>query len=323
MNFRSFDGSRCGFPKPLNLFHSIRKNLMNIVKTTLSVAALFCCQGMAQAQSNMLDAVPMQGSMVMPMFRYMAAHASLHVMVPDTRPMLMPLEMSHPDHHFHATAPWYHALDPAHHGMAFNRQYGFVMDPSSDFLPLGAGIWIRQTSADPGLKSFLYRGGDAADQAWEPMFGTDGSEDTFEWNLKMFHPAFAAPKGSAALKASFEAFVVDLGTGMPMEDIETASFTLHWDVPAPSGEPNLSIETKVVLSWEGAYAGYMVESSASLEHPMWHPMGMTPTLVDGAYVVLVDSNHPNQFFRLRKMLPGEGQDGSMDHGDHPDHHAHP
>ena len=85
----------------------------------------------------------------------MADHGHLMVTLPPTTPHLTPLKDSHPDMHFNPDSPWYEDLDPDRMGMAFNRQYGFVMEGTSDLLPLGTAIWIEMKSADHGLRAYL------------------------------------------------------------------------------------------------------------------------------------------------------------------------
>ena len=141
-----------------------------------------------------------------------------------------PLEESHPDKHFAVTSPWYDDLDPETRGMAFNRQYGFVMDGASDLLPLGMAVWIRMLSSDHGLEVYQYRNISETEQIWEPMFGTNGSSEVFAWNMKMFHPAFVGLSGTVEPnRQSLKAYVVDADTGERVQEIDGASFTLSMD----------------------------------------------------------------------------------------------
>ncbi|MDA7525261.1 hypothetical protein OAM21_02995 [Verrucomicrobia bacterium] len=206
----------------------ISKNMQFKVSTYIVLSSLSLLASNAQAQDSILNAVPMQGKMLMPAIRYMSAHGHLMVMLPDETPHLTPLEESHPDKHFAVTSPWYDDLDPETQGMAFNRQYGFVMDGASDLLPLGMAVWIRKLSSDHGLEVYQYRNMSETEQKWEPMFGTNGSSEVFAWNMKMFHPAFVGPRNSGAKSAEFEAYVVDTDTGERVQEIDGASFTLTW-----------------------------------------------------------------------------------------------
>lgn len=251
-------------------------------------------------QGNTLDSVPMQGGMAMPAIKYNAELGQLLISMPDTTPQLIPLEISHPGDQFDPSSPWFDSLDPSRKGMAFNRQYGFIMDATSDFLPDGAGIWIRQLYAPSALKAYNYRSHGSDTKSWKPIFGTSGSSDVLEWNLMMFHPAFAAPRGSGPLMAFYEAFVVNLDTGMPMEEIGSVTFALRWSSATSGGEPALTISNKVVLAWKGEFAGFVLESSDSLDNPVWEETDMTPTMMNGEYVVLVEAAAPAKFYRLRQ-----------------------
>jgi hypothetical protein len=225
--------------------------IMNYFSHSILYIAFLVKSLSVMIQAQELTAIPMQGGMVMPSIHYNAMHNHLSVSVPETVPQLTTLAMSHPDRHFSSTAPWYDLLDPAVQGQSFNRQYGFVMDGSSDLLPAGTAIWIRQISATEGLHAYQYRSGGPLDQAWVPMFGTDGSSDVLTWNMKMYHPTYVTSMGHGSLMADYEAFVVDLDTGESIPDIQPASFTLHWVRASMGGQPTLSIARKLVLSWGG------------------------------------------------------------------------
>lgn len=239
----------------------------------------------------------------MPSIRYMSAHGHLMVMVPDETPHLTPLEESHPDTHFSVTSPWYDDLDPETQGMAFNRQYGFVMDGASDLLPLGMAVWIRRLSSNHGLEVYQYRNMSDTEQTWEPMFGTSGSSEVFEWNMKMFHPAFVVPRNSGAKSAEFEAYVVDTDTGERVQEIDGASFTLTWTAARPEGMLELSISQRIVLTWEGAFGHHMLQSTHDLDSGEWSMMHVNPTLIDGKYTVILDGDHHGMYFRLAPHAP--------------------
>ncbi len=189
-----------------------------------------------------LTTVPMQGPMVHVNITYSThggtADPHLHVHTDGhdhggggtgAFPILTPLSSSQPTDGFDPLDPWFADLDPSAAGRAFNRQYGFVLDGNSDLLPAGFSIRIRQLSATPGLEAFLFR---TAPDTWSPMFGTDGSSDTFLWNLGMFHPAYTAPAATGQHTASYEVFLVDQD-GTPTG--VTEQFELHWNViPEPT-----------------------------------------------------------------------------------------
>jgi len=241
-----------------------------------------------------LTSVSMQGSMVHVGFSYNAAASELHVHVDAGTPQLTPLDISHPGDSFDPADPWHPSLDPSQQALAFNRQYGFVMDGASDPLPANAGVWIRLLSSTPGLEAYTYR---ATPPTWTPMFGTAGSTNLLEWNLFMFHPAFVAPPVNGSHSASFEAFVVDLGTGEPVSGIAPALFTLNW-TSVEGTRPTLSIANAVVLSWSTNASGYALESSDSGLSGTWSPVTNAPVLLEGRNAVVLPPSAAVQMFRL-------------------------
>lgn len=271
-------------------------NLNTFIVTSTLIAASTAVN--IQAQETQLGAVPMQGGMVMPAIRYLAEHGHLMVTLPSAVPHLTPLEESNPDAHFNPASPWYEDLDPDQKAKAFNRQYGFVMDGTSDLLPLGTAIWIQILSSDHGLEAYTYRSISEDEQIWTPMFGTKDSSKIFEWDMRMFHPAFVAPQGSGPLTAEFEAFVVDTGTGERFQDIDGVTFTLQWTAEQSDEMPELSIARMIVLTWPGNFANHHLESTSDLDSGEWHMMHATPVMMDGKSTVILDPSHQGMYFRL-------------------------
>ena len=203
-----------------------------------------------------LTQVPMQGGMIHVGITY-HEHADagmFHVHLDEGIPQLLPLSKSHPQDDFDPSAPWYHHLSPNGMGMAFNRQYGFVMDAESDFLPEGTAIRIRQLEASPDLLAFEYRTSNGG--SWNPMFGTFDSDPEFAWALTMFHPAYAAPEGSGRLMATYEVYLVDTATGTRSDHAMAAEFELSWMAGPMVGEPELTISNPIMISWPETFAGY-------------------------------------------------------------------
>lgn len=204
---------------------------------------------------TLVNEVGMGGGMVHVNIEY-ADHDGdrhFHVHVDQGVPVLTPLALAQPDTQFAPTAPWFEDLDPSLGGMAFNRQYGFLMDPAGAPLPAGHSIVIRQVSASPGLEAYTYRKDPAA---WQPMFGTAGSPDTFAWNLMMFHPAYAiAPNSTGTLTATYEVILMDAqNQATPVR----APFTLQWTVASglTLGQPHVEDATvhlpvTVPAAWQG------------------------------------------------------------------------
>ncbi|GEM_PF-2106817 len=252
---------------------------------------------------TLLDQVPMGGAMAHVSIQY-AEHdgGHFHIHGSATTPVLTPIAISQPDTQFDPTLPWFEDLDPSLNGMAFNRQYGFVVDPGSDPLPDGHAILIRQLSASPGLKVYTYRQDPAT---WEPMFGTDGSTDLFEWPMAMFHPAYAAPMDAQGpLTATYKAIMVD-AQGEPTDISE--EFTLTWDV-APGlmmAAPTIAGQgVEFSVTPPAAWAGYHYQLLRSGEFSDWTAVDEQEGTTPGE-ITLQDANPPadKAFYRVRPYLP--------------------
>lgn len=259
-----------------------------------AVAALFA----PGAYSATITSVPMGGSMVHVNILYNASASRLEVAVDSIIPQLTPLDVTNPTDNFSITDPWFGCLDPSAAGFAFNRQYGFVMDASSDPVPLDMGIWIRQLSWTPVLAAYRYKSTDP--KAWDPMFGTGSSTNVWLWNLAMFHPAMAAPPTNGNHSAIFEAFAVDLATGQARADIASASFTLTWTVVA-SARPILELDNELVLRWPVTATNYALEATASLAPASWCAVTNTPVISEGRCLLPVAQLADFHFYRLKRV----------------------
>lgn len=155
-------------------------------------------------------------------------------------PTLQPITLWSPGNDFLPADPWYSALSPNEQGLAFNSQYGFLIDSaSSDFLPLGNSIGIRLMSATPGLEAQYYRATDP--KAFTTIF--EPSHDYVLWNGNMWHPVFTAA-APGDYEATFEFFLADASAGAVADftteasavpGYSTASVTLHFTaVPEPA-----------------------------------------------------------------------------------------
>jgi hypothetical protein len=256
-------------------------------------------------EGEYLDQVPMQGPMlhVNLLHRRVEEASSLSVHLDAGVPVLTPLALSHPGESLDPSAPWHGELDPKMGGMAFNRQYGFLMDGESDPLPEGHGIRIRMLTATPGLLVRQYRMSPAQ---WMPMFGQGGSEEVFAWNLMMFHPAYAAPASAVGpLEARYEAYVVD-GLG---ERVGTATeFTLTWTVARGlvlSGwrRAGDGWEVDVDVPAAGAGQGLALQRTTAWGMP-WETVDMRMPATSGV-VVMRDPQPPmdGAFYRARLQSP--------------------
>jgi len=267
-----------------------------ILLRAFAAVAVTC--GISSAQSPTLTAVPMQGGMVMPMLAYHADHGHLHVTMPPEVPELTPLLVSNPSDNFDPADPWYDALDPSREGRAFSKRYGFVMDAVTDPLPQGTGIVIRKLSSSPEI-GFYRAHAMSLPHLWQPLFGTDGTTNTFVWNGSMFHPCVTAPPGTNAYSAIFEAFLVNTNTGEAIPDSGTGTFVLNW-TSLPDGRPALEIGTKVVVAWPESSSGYVLEYADSATASVWNTVTNTPVTLDGKPSVVLDSGGAGKYFRMRK-----------------------
>ena len=262
----------------------------------LSVLSLLLAATRLAAQT--LTSVPMQGSMVHVGIEYHAEHSHLHVHVDPGVPELVALSQMDETSDFDPADPWHAALGRSGTGLAFNRQYGFVIGTESDPLPPGTGVWIRQLTATPNLEVYRYRATDP--KAWEPMFGTAGSSDRLEWNLIMFHPAYAAPVGSGPHEAGYEAFLVNLADGSPVAAVDPTPFTLSWTVRGGAVEPTLDIALTVAVSWPATPEAYRIQVADAPEGP-WMDVHREPVLIEGRLTLLVPPAMGQRFFRLQPV----------------------
>lgn len=267
------------------------------VVSSLVMAALAILTPSATAQP--LDAVPMQGGMVMPMVGYHAEHGHAHVMSDDSIvPILTPLLVSNPGTGFAATDPWFDLLDPTRQGLAFSRRYGFMMDADSDPLPEGTSFWIRMLSSSPQLGAYRYRNTDP--KSFEPIFGTAGSSNALAWDGLMFHPCFTAPAGTNLYSARFEVFLKNTATGDEVAGSTSGPFDLYWTA-LPDGRPSLQIGQKLVIDWPPQSGNYVLESADSFPASQWTQVSATPVTVNGRPTVILDPGAGAKFYRLRSQ----------------------
>ena len=267
------------------------------IRSAFGAACVVWVAGAAvTASAATLANVPMQGGMLMAMLSYNASAGTLRAMAPMDAAQLTPLLVSNPGAGFDPADPWYDCLDPSRHGLAFSRRIGFLMDTASDLIPTGTAIWIRKLSGSPGLGAYRYRS--SAPKAWEPIFGTAGSTNALQWDGGMFHPGFAAPPGSGTYTATFEAFLVDTTTGLPVPGAGTGPFVFNW-TDVPDGRPALIVAAKVVLAWPASATNYVLEAADTLTASTWTPVTNAPVLLDGQPAVVLDPCQARKLFRMR------------------------
>lgn len=116
----------------------------------------------------------------------------------------------------------------------YSSQYGFLADGFIS-LPAGAAISIEMLSASAGLD--VYEGGRRMmrdTHTYAPIFGTNGSDASWQWDGQMHHPWFAVSE-LGFYEAEFEVFLSDAVTGERLPGFASDSLTLQWEaVPAPS-----------------------------------------------------------------------------------------
>lgn len=256
--------------------------------------ALLCFHAAATARAATLTAVPMQGTMVMPMISYDSGMSKLMVMMPTEIPQLTPLLVSNPSDSFDPADPWFASLDPSAHGLSFSRRYGFVFDGG---IPDGTAVYLRKLSASPELSFYRYNGN--APKAWEPIFGTDGTPTTRFWNRMMFHPGVTAPPGTNGLTATFEAFLMDTNTMTEIAASGTGPMVLDF-TNVDDGRPELGMALKFAIAWPTNTTGWVLEWAASPTSTVWTVATNVPAVIDGSSAVMMDAGDAGKVYRMRK-----------------------
>jgi len=115
----------------------------------------------------------------------------------------------------------------------YSDQYGWVLDGIVD-PGFGNSIWIEITDQSAGLTT--YEGGRRmmiGVQTFDPIFGTDGSETSWQWSGMMTHNWYAADS-TGDFEASYRIFVGD-SQGNAVTSFGEAAVTLNFSaVPAPA-----------------------------------------------------------------------------------------
>lgn len=234
----------------------------------------------------------------MPMVSYSSAEGRVRVMLEPGVPQLTPLMVSHPGDGFAPDDPWFVALDPVRRGLAFSRRYGFVMATMTDPLPAGTTLALRKVSGSAALEAYRYA--NTPPKAFEPIFGTAGSPAGMPWNGMMFHPTFAAPPGTNTYEATFEAYVQDAATGVPIANTSSEPFTLTW-TSVPDGRPVLTIATRVMVAWPTVAGTWVLEAADAVPDGTWAVVAATPTTIDGQTAVVLEPAAVAKVYRLRRV----------------------
>lgn len=114
----------------------------------------------------------------------------------------------------------------------YNAQYGWLVGgfwtPPDDSL-----LWINEVHATPGL--LTYSGGNMmAPHSFDPIFGTDGSPMSIQWNGAMLHNWYAATERGNYV-AFYEVYFGD-EDGEPTPGYDPAEVTITWtaDMACPA-----------------------------------------------------------------------------------------
>jgi hypothetical protein len=267
------------------------------MKKNILIVVLASASALAQVQAAVLNDVPMQGSMAMPMVAYNSGTGGIEVMMPMSVPQLTPLLVSNPSDSFDPGDPWFSAVDPSVGGASFSRRYGFMMDLMTDPLPANTQMWIRKLSGSAELK--FYRYASTAPKAFEAIFGTDGTTNALYWNGRMFHPCVTAPPSTNGYTATFEIYLVDTTTGQDVPGSSSGVLTFDF-TNVSDGRPALTLAEKVVIAWPAATTtNWVLESAASVNVVTWSTLTNMPMTVDGQSAVVAEKNATQQFFRMK------------------------
>lgn len=135
-------------------------------------------------------------------------------------------------------------------GKSYNAQHGWTVDGLWS-TPANTSIWIETVDASPELE--IYKGGMYLSemmidmQSFDPIFGTDGSNDPWMWPNRMTHNAYAVTNPTQTnYEATYRVFIGDTLTGVEPTDLngellygsETVTFSF---VATPVPEPATSL----------------------------------------------------------------------------------
>jgi len=108
-------------------------------------------------------------------------------------------------------------------GTWYNAQYGWVVEGFWE-IPPGASIWIEQVAPDAGLAA--YAGTSPVLTAFEPIFGTGGSQPRLAWDGRMLHNWYAVTQ-PGLYHATYTVYLGD-PWGEPIPGYVPGVVTLEW-----------------------------------------------------------------------------------------------
>jgi hypothetical protein len=161
-------------------------------------------------------------------------------------PVLRPLPL---EDEFEPNKPWTGLQEKA-----YNAQYGW--NPGGFFqIPLGAAIWIEQTSVDPYLE--CYRG-DLNLGPYTPIFGTSGSSTLWKWSGGMVHNSYAVLRPvQQQYQATYRVYFGNATTGSRVgyEYYDDATVTLSWRALPADYDGSGGVDTADLLLLAAAWLG--------------------------------------------------------------------
>jgi hypothetical protein len=199
---------------------------MKLTTATVSIAALSIIAPMSLADLPTAHTWPMEHVMISMDNNQLSAHTNTDAN--------SPIEMQR------FFGELYDGSASALEDQYYSDQYGWVLDGIVD-PGFGNSIYIEMVSQTAGLS--VYEGGrrmmiDA--QSFDPIFGTSGSENAWQWSGMMTHNWYAA-QDLGDYEATYRIFVGD-SSGNADSSFGEATVTLNLRaVPSPSGLAILSM----------------------------------------------------------------------------------
>ena len=162
-------------------------------------------------------------------------------------PLLRELEA--PDE-FDPLAPW-----AVLQGKAHNFQYGWLASGVWT-LPAGSGVFVEKIDAPAELETYFVDGS-LLSNSYDPIFGTGGSADVWQWSGEMIHNSYAvAYPTSDSYVATYLVYYGDASTGAPLSGYQSAEVTLTFDAtPVLTADFNgdTYVDGSDLNTWQSSY----------------------------------------------------------------------
>jgi hypothetical protein len=115
-------------------------------------------------------------------------------------------------------------------GKMYNAQYGWMIEGFWQ-PPEGSLLWITRMGSTPGLA--VYRGDMQSQNAFAPIFTTDGSSPSIAWNGAMLHNWYAV-EAPGDYASTYKVYFGD-AMGNALDSYGSADVMLEWTgVPGPA-----------------------------------------------------------------------------------------